>query len=483
VVARDDGRPDGSGLGRLDLDDLDAVDLDLLDSDDVRPRWMEDAAAALERSGAAAFGRRHRRGLLALSAVVALALGWLAVSATNRPAPLTASPRVTARTSASEPSAVLTIAAGTGEPVAVSQQVVLTVAEPSGVEVTALRLVGPALTAGGEAPVHVDRSGADGAITVSAAIDCATPDATTAAVGAGRDSYSVQILRRGPTGDERTDDVPLLADAGLADVVRQTCLQMALDRDLHVTGVNAIPVPGAVATDIDISVTNRSPRTWAGLAVSASASPQLLQGGGSGVLAPGAAGDVAVRLHPLDCADPTAVIARGLPVRVAQAPSGVVPPVSSPPILHLALPDDVLSTVASAFDTVCGPARPTATASSALMREAGTPTTAGLLEIMVALHGVPSGTLDVDHPWVVSDGGSLRLGGTESPVKVVDGVATITLLWQAPPCADVAAHGGLHVAVIAPGAVPRPYAIAVGGEPLRTTLSRLCGHDVASVVH
>ncbi|MFN8168317.1 MAG: hypothetical protein U0S36_06005 [Candidatus Nanopelagicales bacterium] len=471
----------GSGSpydGRLDLDDLDVgpTSLDVLGDDE--PRLGERVAARLESAGVTPWLRRHRPVLAGVAVVTALALVVAGTWWVRRPPPLPSTVRLLAKVTGPDPTAeVRTDPAG--HPASVTQALSLTTAERPGVEV-AVALAGPGLSTPVEAYVVMDRSRPDASVTLDAGLDCATPEATTAVLGAGIDDYVVQVRRTAPEGETRVDPVPIIGTRTLAQLVRRSCLQLAADRDLRATSVTAATVPGVVAADIDVAVTNASTREWSGLRISPGAMPTVINNGARSDLGAGQSGHVLARLWPQDCGDPTAAIATGLPVQADLGPDGNPPSTSlGSPGFRLALPAQAQQTVAQALVAACGTELPRLTIDRVRLRNGGEGGLAGVLDLGVTIEAPDADHVEAEAAGAFAVG---QLTALESPVAVRDGRATLRLRWTLPACPVVQRAGRATLAVTLAGDPRRPYLLPLRGDELRTYLTRLCGDETATAV-
>lgn len=466
--------------GHLDLDDLDlATSLDVVGDDE--PRLRELIAARLEAAGVTPWVRRHRLPLSATAAVVVLALVAGGVVWARRPVPLPGEPRVLVKVSGPDPTAVVETDGTTGRPVGVRQDLSLTTAERPGV-VIQVALAGPGL-----APVDeslgwtvVDRSRADDAFALDGRLDCATPESTTAVVGAGPGDYGLQVRRTAPEGEVRTERVPIIGALALVGAVRAGCLQVAADRDLAVTAAVATPVAGAAAATLDLTVTNSSPRRWMGLRVSLAGSPLVVGAGPAADLEPGTTAHLVARVWPDDCADPARALERGLPVRPELGPDGNLDTGSVPtPTVHLALPDSARVDVVRAVQATCGTGIPRLTVESARLRAGAQGGRAGTVDVRVAVEAEDARRLEAEAV------GSLVVGtlaAARFPVPVREGVAHLDLTWQLPGCEAVLRAGRPRLTVTLQGSTSRPYLLDLRGDDLRLVVARLCGDEVAAVV-
>ena len=466
--------------GHLDLDDLDlATSLDVVGDDE--PRLGELIAARLESAGVTPFLRRHRIVLAATASVVVLALVAGGVVWLRRPVPLPADPRVLVKVSGPDPTAVVEWDDATGRPVGVVQELSLISAERTGVSVE-IALVGPGIAPADrpDSYLTVDRSTPDAVVDVRAVLDCATPEATTAVVGAGVDDYAVQVRRTAPEGEVRIDRVPMIGALALVGAVRAGCLQVAADRDLTVSAASASPVPAAVAANLDLTITNTSPRRWVGLRVSLGVSPQVVSAGPTPDLEPGTTGHLLVRVWPDDCADPTRALAAGLAVRPGLGPDGNPDTGSLPtPTVLLRLPESARQAVVRAVAASCGTDVPRLTVDSAQLWRAAQGGRAGTIDLRVTVEAEDARTLEAEAVGSLVVG---QLAALAFPVPVRDGRARLDLRWELPGCAAVLRGDRPRLTVTLVGEQRRPYLLPLRGDDLRLVLARLCGDEVAAVV-
>ena len=479
------GAPSSAGQssydGHLDLDDLElATSLDVLGDDE--PRLGERIAQRLESVGVTPWLRRHRVVVATTASVVALALLAGGVAWMRRPVPLPTDPRVLVKVNGPDPTARVETDTATGRPVGVVANLSLTTAERPGIRLD-IALFGPGIAAPArpEVFVPIDRVESDAVVPgVTGALDCATPEGTTAVMGAGPDDYGVEVRRTAPEGEVRTDRVPVIGVLALVDAVRAGCLQVATDRDLAVSTASASAVPGSTAADLDVTVTNTSPRRWLGLRVSLGASPQVVSAGPAADLEPGTTGHLLVRVWPDDCADPARSLETGLAVRPGLGPDGTSGMASlSTPTVLLRLPDAARVAVVRALAASCGTDVPRLTVDSARLRAGADGGRAGTLDVVVTVAATDARTLEAEAV------GSLVVGNLAAmtfPVPVRDGRARLDLRWALPGCADVLRAGRPRLTVALVGKQRRPYLLDLRGGDLRLVLSRLCGDEVAAVV-
>ena len=472
----------GSGSsydGHLDLDDLDlATSLEVVGDDDA-PRLSELLAARLEQAGITPWMRRHRTLVASVTTVVVLAVACGALWWASRPVPLPTTPRVLAKVSGADPTSEV-VRDQDGTPVAVTQRLSLTTAERMGVEV-AVALTGPGLRPpAAEDFVVMRRTAPDDTLVVSADLDCAAPEATTAVLGAVGEDYGILLRRTAPEGETRVDPAGVIGARDLVDVVHRSCLQLAADRDLTARSVSALAVPGLVAVDVDVEVSNTSTRGWTGLTVSPGAMPTLVNGAGRTDLEPGEDGRVRARLWPPDCAHPTAAIADGLPLQVDLASDGNGPSVPlRSPNFDLHLPADAEQTVGDALTAACGTAVPQLTVVGTHVRQGASGSVAGILDLDVSIEAPDADYVEAEAAGALVVG---QLSALRTPVRVRDGGATMTLRWALPACPIVLRGGRPQVAVTLVGDLRRPYLLDLSSERLRPALSRLCGDEVADAV-
>jgi hypothetical protein len=466
--------------GHLDLDDIDlATSLEVVGDDE--PRLADLIAARLESAGLTPWLRRHRLVLAATAAVVVLALLSGEVLWLRRPMPLPDVPRVLVKVSGPDPTAVVQTESGTGRPVGVVQDLSLTSAERTGVRVE-VALVGPGIAAADrpDSYVTIDRSQPDAVVDVHAALDCATPESTTAVAGARPDDFGVLVRRTAPEGEVRIDRVPVIGALALVGAVRTGCLQLAADRDLTASDASVSPVPAAVAATLDVTVTNSSPRRWVGLRVSLGASPQVVSAGPAADLEPGDTGHLLVRVWPDDCADPARALEDGLAVRPELGPDGNPDSGSLPtPTVLLRLPETTRDAVVRAMAASCGTDVPRLTVDDARLRSGAQGGSAGTIDLTASVEAAGARRLEAEAIGSLVVG---RLAALAFPVPVRDGTARLDLRWELPGCDAVLRAGRPQLSVTLVGEQHRPYLLDLRGDGVRAVLSSLCGDEVAAVV-
>ena len=160
--------------------------------------------------------------------------------------------------------------------------------ERLGVSVELISVTGPGLSSAPGVPATVvDTSKADEHVTASASVDCSTPAATSDVLGATDSDYGIDVRRTAPGGEVRIDRVPLVGAHRLREVLHQTCLQVAADRDLSLVSVTATPVRDVAAVDLVVGVGTTSTGAWQGLQVSRLGGPQIVGDGPSTTVSPG----------------------------------------------------------------------------------------------------------------------------------------------------------------------------------------------------
>ena len=397
------------------------------------------------------------------------------------PVPLPADPRVLVKVSGPDPTAVVEWDDATSRPVGVVQELSLISAERTGVSVE-IALVGPGIAPADrpDSYLTVDRSTPDAVVDVRAVLDCATPEATTAVVGAGVDDYAVQVRRTAPEGEVRIDRVPMIGALALVGAVRAGCLQVAADRDLTVSAASASPVPAAVAANLDLTITNTSPRRWVGLRVSLGASPQVVSAGAhprprAGHHRPPARACVAGRLRRPDART------RRRPRRTpGLGPDGNPDTGSLPtPTVLLRLPESAREAVVRAVAASCGTDVPRLTVDSAQLWRAAQGGRAGTIDLRVTVEAEDARTLEAEAVGSLVVG---QLAALAFPVPVRDGRARLDLRWELPGCAAVLRGDRPRLTVTLVGEQRRPYLLPLRGDDLRLVLARLCGDEVAAVV-
>ena len=463
----DDGRPRASLEGRLDLDVI----------GDDGPRTGERLAGWWR--GVVA---EHRTTVVAVAVVAALLLVSGAVWWARRPVPL-APPQVSARAAGQEPTASLVVDATSGRYDGVQQRLLLVSGEAPGVAVRLLGIAGPGLVVADRGPgLDLGDGGAQRPLVVGAGLACTTPEETTAALSSSASDYGLVLQRTSPSGEVRVDQVPVLGSATLADLVHKACLQVALDRDLRVDRLTAEAVPGTVAVRLEVGLVNTSPRVWTGLHVAAAAQPVVVNDGLQVQLEPGTSGDLHALLWPEDCADPAAALRDGVAVEADLGPTGRPPAQgSSTSSAQLRLPAALVDDVARVAVAACGTTPPRGTVGWARLREGGGNGSGGVIDLGLTITAPGAGLVEVDH---LGDGSASagELFAYESPVHVIDGVASIKAQWRLPGCPALLRDGLPRLHVVLAGDVRRPYLLRLSGDALRPVLFRLCGNEVADLL-
>jgi hypothetical protein len=152
--------------------------------------------------------------------------------------------------------------------------------------------------------------------------------------------------------------------------------------------------------------------------------------------------------------------------------------------VRLRLPTTQLAQVARSFAAVCSSAVPTALVTQAVLNSGGSDTSAGTVEITLAVHGAGAALMEVDQGADTAGG---RLTALDSPVHLEAGIGTLHAVWTLPRCTDLIAAGVPRfavnlVALDQSGGERRPYLMAIGGDELRITLARLCGPAVGALI-
>ncbi len=463
--------------GRLDLDDLDRpADLDVIGAGS--PTYADRVRDLLRSTGVTPWMRRHRAAMVALAlavTVVAVAGGawWI-----RRPEPLPAAPLALAKATGPDPTSTVEPDPVTGLAVGVTQLLTVMSAERPGVGVVVLGLAGPGLRdADDDRAVALDPARPGLAVLASARLDCSTPEATTLALAARPDDYGVVLRRTDPGGEVRVDRVPLVGSPTLAEVVRSACLQIAAGRDLEIGAISATAVPDVVAVDLDVEISNTSPRQWTGLRVSPAAQPELTNGGPPAELTPGATGHLVARIWPQDCARPAESIEAGLPVRADLGPDGSIPgaaPGSS--TFSMRLPESATTAVEQALLAACGTQLPRLTVDSVTSVVTGVGSSAGVLDLAVTVEAPGAAYVEAEQIGALVVG---QLSARVFPVPVIQGRAQLDLRWILPPCAVVQRGGRPELKITLAGALRRPYLLPLRGAPLRASMTTLCGDEVA----
>ena len=230
------------------------------------------------------------------------------VGVLRRPAPLPAEPRVLVKASGPDPTAQVEVDAATGRPTGVAQNLSVTTAEQPGVRVE-VALAGPGISAAERLAIFRSRSARQpDSLVPGVHGQPGLRDAREHHGGGGRDGRRLRRRMcdvRGPRARCASTARRVIGALALVGGARR-CLQVAADRDLAVTRSSAAAgAPGVVAADLDVTVSNTSPRRWLGLRVSLAASPQVVNAGRAADLEPGTTGHLVARVWPDDCADPT----------------------------------------------------------------------------------------------------------------------------------------------------------------------------------
>jgi hypothetical protein len=471
--------------GRLDLDDLDApLDLDVIGAGNDRPRISERLRRLLETTGVGPFVRRHRVPLVAGVLTAALVAGAGMQWWVSRPVPLPDAPLLLVKTSGAD-STQVTVATS-GDRVALSLSVAVASVERTGVVVALLGITGPGLTPLGADRSVVDTSATDSVSSVRATLDCTTPGSSAAAIASMPDDFHVLVSRTAPEGETRRDEIRLVGAQRLAQVVRATCLQAVADRELTAASVRATALDGVAASDLTVAVTSVGERAWPGLRVSTRALPWVVNGRQTVGLPAGGTVAIRARLWLQDCADPTAALRDGLLLRTTVSSQDAGPGTADDDgnTVRLRLPTTQLAQVARSFAAVCSSAVPTALVTQAVLNSGGSDTSAGTVEITLAVHGAGAALMEVDQGADTAGG---RLTALDSPVHLEAGIGTLHAVWTLPRCTDLIAAGVPRfavnlVALDQSGGERRPYLMAIGGDELRITLARLCGPAVGALI-
>jgi hypothetical protein len=473
--------------GRLDLDDLDApLDLDIIGSDSDRPLLSERVRRLLESSGVAPFVRRHRTAVVAVGVAAALVLGTAGVWWFSRPVPLPDAPLLLVKTSGADQEQV-TIDARSGEVLGLTLNVAVASVERTGVSIELLRLTGPGLTAPTSGRVSlVDTSVTDTVSTVSAGLDCTTPESADAARSAEPADFGLVVRRVAPEGETRDDPIRLVGAQHLAQVVRATCLQAVADRDLTITSVTARPLRGVAAADLDLVVANSGGRAWPGVRTSTRGLPWLVNGRQPTDLAPGGTATVHTRVWLQDCASPSSALADGLPLRTSLTLEDREPNAPDNGGNTFTVPVDAaaLGQVDDAFASLCSRSTPAATVTQAIVHSGGTDTSAGMLELTLAIRAEGAFLMEVAQGRDTAGG---TLNPLENPVHLADGRGVLHASWELPRCTDLLAAGlpRFSVNLVGPdedGGEQRPYVMTITGDELRVALERVCGLPLSSLV-
>lgn len=466
--------------GRLDLDDLDRpADLDVIgtDSATVGERLRD----LLRSAGVTPWLRRHRTAMVAL--VLAVTVAAVAGSAwwIRRPEPLPATPLALAKATGPDPTSGVEFDPALDRAVGVTQLLTVTSAERPGVGVVVLGLAGPGLRgADDDRAVALDPARPGLAVLASARLDCATPEATTLALAARPDDYGVVLRRTAPGGEVRVDRVPLVGSLTLAAAVRSACLQIAAERDLEIGVISGTALPDSVAVDLDVEISNTSPRQWTGLRVSPAAQPELTNGGPPVELTPGATGHLVARIWPQDCARPAEAIEAGLPLRVDLGPDGSIPGAApGSPTFAMRLPESATTAVEQSLLAACGTELPRLTVESVTSVVTGVGSSAGVLDLAVTVEAPAAAYVEAEQIGALVVG---QLSARVFPVRVTEGRARLDLRWILPPCAVVQRGGRPELRITLAGALRRPYLLPLRSAPLRAAVATLCGDEVAAIL-
>ena len=471
-----DGPRFGNPLdGRLDLDDLDRPhDLDLL-GQDASPLVSERLSAWLEERGINPFLRRHRRLVIATTAAVVVTLAASGLWWVSRPPPLPDRPLLLIKAIGPDSSQVALDLSGRGTVTGLTVAIAVASVERLGVSVELISVTGPGLSSAPGVPATVvDTSKADEHVTASASVDCSTPAATSDVLGATDSDYGIDVRRTAPGGEVRIDRVPLVGAHRLREVLHQTCLQVAADRDLSLVSVTATPVRDVAAVDLVVGVGTTSTGAWQGLQVSRLGGPQIVGDGPSTTVSPGEHAYLDVRLWPQDCAHPTDMLANGL--LLYASPLGVDDTGLSvaDTTFRLPLNSSEIAVVAAAFAGPCGNDHPRATVEHAVIWQGLGGTSPGSIELTVALDAPGTFLVELDDAADTEFG---RLIPAATPVHIESGRGTAHLAWDLPSCASLQTGGrpqlAIHV-VLFDSDVRRPYLLTLDGARLSAAVSRLC---------
>jgi len=471
--------------GRLDLDHLDApLDLDVIGADPERPLLSEHLSRVLAEAGVSLLVRRHRTAVVAASVVAAVVVAGTGTWWASRPEPLPDPPRVRVTASGSDQTE-LAVDTSDGRVVGITLDVGVASRERAGVAVQLVSLTGPGLSPPSGPVPAVDATVPDFVATVSASLDCTDPWAVRAALSAGSADFGVVLRRRAPEGEVRDEQVGLIGAQHLAEVVRQTCLQVAAARELRAISVTAAPLDGVAAATLTITVRNTGSRTWPGLRMSTRDLPWVVNARPATDLAAGSTVALKARLWLQDCADPSAALAEGLTLRTSFAADDAVPGAAdnAGDTFSLPLGAAALAPVSAAFSAFCSSAVPVATVRQSAVATGGSDASAGTLELTIDVAAQGAAILEIDRGATTAGG---RLTPIESPVPLVHGVGTLHATWVLPRCADLLAAGlpTLSVSLVtlgSPGGDRRPYLVPISGEALRDGLAEVCG-DTATVL-
>ncbi len=466
--------------GRLDLDDLDRpADLDVIGTDPatVGERWRD----LMRSAGVTPWLRRHRTAMVALALAVTVAAVAGGAWWIRRPDPLPAAPLALAKATGPDPTSTVEPDPVTGRAVGVTQLLTVTSAERPGVGVVVLGLAGPGLRdADDDRAVALDPARPGLAVIASARLDCATPEATTLALAARPDDYGVVLRRTAPGGEVRVDRVPLVGSLTLAAAVRSACLQIAAERDLEIGAISGTALPDSVAVDLDVEISNTSPRQWTGLRVSPAAQPELTNGGPPVELTPGATGHLVARIWPQDCARPAEAIEAGLPLRVDLGPDGALPATArSRSSFTLVLPGSATNAVEDALRVACGTEPPRLSVEAVTSVVTGAGSSAGVVDVTVSVEAPESTYVEAEQIGALVVG---QLSARVFPVRVTEGTARIDVRWILPACSILARGGQPELRVTLVGERRRPFLLPLQGASLRAAVATLCGDEVAAIL-
>lgn len=468
--------------GRLDLDDLDApLDLEAIGDDHDEPYLSERLRDWAERAGILPWVRRHRVLLSAVAAVGVLAAVASGISYARRPVPLPAQPRIVLTATGADADQVQVDV--TGDVRVLTLSLALTSAESKGVTMTLLGLTGPGLASDpGGIQEEVDPSQPDRILRTTGQLDCTDPTRFNAVLSATPDQYAVDVRRTSPGGDSRVDSVSLRGASRLDAVVKQQCVQVAADNQLVVQSVAVSPINADVGLDLEVVVKASAGKAWNIERVVADPGSAITSSDGPTFTSPDTPARLHAGLHPSDCGHPLRDLADGLPIQAAPAGSSIDGGAHTQVLLPL--PAEARTRIVEALVGQCGTRPVTGSIDQVILHAGPTANTAGTLELRMRIEAPGAFVLPIDD--TTSPGG--RLTPFESPAALVDGVATPVITWDVPPCARLARTGlpelrvGAVVLDSAQNAIRRPYLLPLGGEELRTALTRLCGDPVATGV-
>jgi len=193
-----------------------------------------------------------------------------------------------------------------------------------------------------------------------------------------------------------------------------------------------------------------------------------------------------VRLWLQDCANPVAALNDGLLLRTSVSAADTDPASGDDAgnTIRLGLPAAELAQVDRAFAAVCATAVPTAVVTQAIVHNGGSDSSAGVLELTLAVHGDGAALMEVDQGTDTAGG---QLSALDTPVHLDHGAGTLHAAWTLPRCTDLIAAGVPRFSVNlvtfdASGGERRPYLVAMAGDELKVALTRVCGPAVSSLV-